>query len=367
MSLAGIIGILIVCATLLLNLLLLAGIRRRASSSGKSTVESLPVVAVLVAARNEEDTLPRCLDALLNLDYPRDKLRIWVGDDNSTDNTALILRKYAQKHPQIRKVFVTERIGNSYGKANVLAHLGREASADYFFFTDADTAVPSGWIKAMLPYFQDQTGMTVGTTLVQETSLCGALQCTDWALAQAMLKVVSDTFEPVTGMGNNMAMPVKVYREVGGFERLPPSIVEDFEMFRAVKKKGYAVEQLVLPAVTAETLPVSRISTLLHQRKRWMVGAGKIHWFLRILLVIQAAYYPALVTLLIANPIEGIFVACSKTVLQAEFIRRFLSRVERKSNIISLLTFEFYSATLSLVLIFFYFLPIKIRWKNRTY
>ncbi|MFZ9970971.1 MAG: glycosyltransferase [Bacteroidia bacterium] len=46
-----------------------------------------PQVSIWVAARNEEDNLADCLDALLNLDYPKEQLRIWVGDDQSDDRT----------------------------------------------------------------------------------------------------------------------------------------------------------------------------------------------------------------------------------------------------------------------------------------
>lgn len=367
MSIAGIIGLVLICLNLLLNAIMLAAGRLRKQQSLKLDPEFSPAISILVAARNEETTLPQCLDALLALDYPVDKVTIWVGDDSSSDNTLLILKKYAQKYPGIRYMSITEKLGKAFGKANVLAHLAREAKGDYLFFTDADTTVPRTWISELLPRFTDNTGMVVGVTLVSDQRLWAKLQCNDWALAQYMLKIVSDYHRPATGMGNNMAMSRKAYHSTGGFENIPPSIVEDFEMFRAVRQAGYRVRHVVNGAARADTLPVSGLYSLLHQRKRWMVGASRIHWFLRSLLFLQAVYYPALVLAAICYPLPALAIGLLKTALQASIIIRFLSSVKRKSDIISAVTFEFYSATLSLALIFFYLLPIRISWKNRKY
>ncbi|MEX1054626.1 MAG: glycosyltransferase, partial [Rhodothermales bacterium] len=55
----------------------------------------LPVfVSVLVAARNEEQTLGDCLEALLGQSYPRDLYEILVADDHSTDRTADVAARY---------------------------------------------------------------------------------------------------------------------------------------------------------------------------------------------------------------------------------------------------------------------------------
>ncbi|MDX1530062.1 MAG: glycosyl transferase family 2, partial [Rhodothermales bacterium] len=53
-----------------------AWLTTRAPRHAPAPAEPLPRIAVLVAARNEEDRLPRCLDALLAQDYPTDRLDI---------------------------------------------------------------------------------------------------------------------------------------------------------------------------------------------------------------------------------------------------------------------------------------------------
>ncbi|MGB3180106.1 MAG: glycosyltransferase [Cyclobacteriaceae bacterium] len=367
MSLAGDIALVIVLCVLLQNILLFIAALLRSRDADKLPPETLPKIAVLIACRNEEHTISRCLETLLSLNYPEDKLTIWVGNDESEDNTSLILRKYAQKHPRIRVVDVNEQMGHARGKANVLAHLCRRTSAEFLFFTDADTVVPQAWVMTILPHFNKGVGMVVGSTLVSADNLWGKVQRNDWALAQAMLKTVSDYFRPVTGMGNNMAISREAYLATGGYEALPPTIVEDFELFRAIKKASFSVRHLVSKPLTALTLPVDNLSRLLHQRKRWMQGALQIHWLLRGFLMLQALYYPSIILLFIFTWPLSLSLALVKSAIQIMIIAKFVNRAGRKSDIISLLIFELYSATLSLTLLFFYFLPVKIRWKNREY
>ncbi len=61
-----------------------------------------PLVSIIVPCRNEASALPRCLDALCALDYPRDRLEILVVDGQSEDDSAQLVTARAQDHPHIQ-------------------------------------------------------------------------------------------------------------------------------------------------------------------------------------------------------------------------------------------------------------------------
>jgi len=63
-----------------------------------------PSVSFLIPLRNEENTLRQCLDALLALDYPKEKTEIILAIGPSTDATRAIADEYAKAHPQIKIV-----------------------------------------------------------------------------------------------------------------------------------------------------------------------------------------------------------------------------------------------------------------------
>ena len=63
------------------------------------TLEREPNVAVVVPAWNEAAVIGRTIDTLLALDYPAERLRVYVVDDASTDETPDVVLGKAAEHP----------------------------------------------------------------------------------------------------------------------------------------------------------------------------------------------------------------------------------------------------------------------------
>jgi len=61
-----------------------------------------PKVSFLIPLLNEEKTLAQCLDSLLSLEYPAEKMEILLAIGSCIDNTWGIAEEYAKNHPQIR-------------------------------------------------------------------------------------------------------------------------------------------------------------------------------------------------------------------------------------------------------------------------
>jgi glycosyltransferase involved in cell wall biosynthesis len=61
-----------------------------------------PFVSVLLACRNEEKYIARCLDSILVNDYPKDRLEILVMDGMSMDRTRGIIHEYAKRCSSLR-------------------------------------------------------------------------------------------------------------------------------------------------------------------------------------------------------------------------------------------------------------------------
>src|SRR5512134_2439558 len=59
-----------------------------------------PLISVCVPARNEERNIRRCVEGILNQDYP--SLEVIVLDDRSTDATPEILRQLAAQNDKLK-------------------------------------------------------------------------------------------------------------------------------------------------------------------------------------------------------------------------------------------------------------------------
>lgn len=94
-------------------------------------------VSIVIPAFNEEKLIERCLKSLIDQTLPRNEYEIIVVDNNSTDKTAEIAKKYADR------VISEKRKGVLYARQIGMM----EAKSDIILRTDADGFLPRNWVK----------------------------------------------------------------------------------------------------------------------------------------------------------------------------------------------------------------------------
>ncbi|WP_266205034.1 glycosyltransferase [Pontibacter kalidii] len=327
-----------------------------------------PRISILIAARNEEHTILRCLHAIEALDYPKDKIEVLIGDDASTDKTRAVIDNFIQGKPQYTCITITQTLGKARGKANVLAHLAKIATTNYFFYTDADIAVPREWVQAMLSEMQEGVGVVTGITSIEGNSFFARLQAMDWLYALGLMQVVSDLGLRVTTMGNNMLLRRQAYEEVGGYESINFSITEDIAIFNEVLRRGWGFRNIYSPHVLALSTPAPTFTAYLQQRRRWMRGSMHLPWYMAIIFILHSAYYPVLLPFFAYTSV-GVMLAIFtfKLLLQSLYLHLCLRRLGRSVRWYLYFFFELYLVISSVILIIYFFLPLKTRWKGRKY
>lgn len=109
----------------------------------------LPTVAVLVAAYNEERHIAERIRNLLALDYPADRLRIYIGSDGSADATNRLVDE--AKHERI----VFRPFEQRRGKPSVINDLASMAQEEILVFTDANTSFEPDAVTRLVRHFGD--------------------------------------------------------------------------------------------------------------------------------------------------------------------------------------------------------------------
>ncbi|SFH35437.1 glycosyltransferase [Pontibacter chinhatensis] len=327
-----------------------------------------PAVSILIAARNEEHTILRCLQAIGALDYPKDKIEVLIGDDASTDNTRAVVEAFILGKPHYTCISITHTLGKARGKANVLAHLAKHATTDFFFYTDADIAVPPQWIKAMLSGLEDKVGVVTGITTTEGKSLFARLQTLDWLYSLGLMQVVSDVGLRVTTMGNNMLLRRQAYEQVGGYESIDFSVTEDIAIFNQVLRRGWGFRNIYDQHVLALSTPASTFTDFLQQRRRWMRGSMHLPVYMAVIFILYSAYYPVLLPFFAYTSV-GVMLAIFgfKLLLQSVFLHLCLRRLGRSARWYLYPLFELYMLISMIILILYFFLPVKISWKGRKY
>lgn len=336
--------------------------------SYKKQPDHQPNISILIAARNEEHTILRCLKAIEALQYPKDKIEVLIGNDASTDHTRAVVEAFIQDKPNYTCITITENIGRARGKANVLAHLANHTTTDFFFYTDADIAVPSNWVQTMLAEMGEGVGIVTGITTIEGRNLFAKLQAMDWLYALGLMQVVTDLGFPVSTMGNNMLIRKDAYADTGGFENLKFSVTEDVAIFNSIIRKGWGFKNIYDRSVLALSLPAGTFTDFLHQRKRWMRGSMHLPYYMVVILIMHSAYYPVLLPFFIHTS-AGIALSIFglKLIMQSIYLRVCLHRLGLSIPWWLYLLVELYFVVSSIVLIIYFLLPISFRWKGRKY
>jgi cellulose synthase/poly-beta-1,6-N-acetylglucosamine synthase-like glycosyltransferase len=100
-----------------------------------------PDVSIIIPAYNAQDTIKTCLDSMMKLDYPQEKIEIIMVDNNSTDSTWEIARGYpitVLRQMNVQSSYASRNLGIESAKGDILA------------FTDTDCSVSPQWLQNLL-------------------------------------------------------------------------------------------------------------------------------------------------------------------------------------------------------------------------
>jgi poly-beta-1,6-N-acetyl-D-glucosamine synthase len=132
----------------------------------KRLLSEWPIVAVIIAAKNEENKIRKRILNLIQQDYPEDKLQILVVSDGSTDSTANIVRDLAKEkciHSINLRVIECHP---SAGKPTALNKGVELTLGEFIVFADARQTFSKNAIKNLISNFSDSNVGCVSGELV---------------------------------------------------------------------------------------------------------------------------------------------------------------------------------------------------------
>ena len=194
------------------------------------------LVSVILPAKNEEKNIRACVEALKNQDYP--SLQLLVINDNSTDQTELILRSM-----NISYINCPPAPPGWTGKNHAL-HCGvAYAKGDWFLFTDADTRHAPQSVSAAVSYAEIY-GLDFLSLLphcIAESFLERAIQPSAMAFLGLWfpLERVNDSKSPLYfANGQYLMIRRSLYEKLGGHQAVAGEFLEDFALMHLAKESG---------------------------------------------------------------------------------------------------------------------------------
>jgi cellulose synthase/poly-beta-1,6-N-acetylglucosamine synthase-like glycosyltransferase len=127
-----------------------------------------PKVTIFVPAHNEEAVIHHSLEALLDSDYPADRLQIIPVNDRSSDSTMQIIDDFVARNPG--RIYPYHRNEGKPGKAAALKDAEQFASGEIFLVFDADYVPGRGLVRQLTaPFFDPEVGAVMGRVVPLNT------------------------------------------------------------------------------------------------------------------------------------------------------------------------------------------------------
>ncbi|OGI75576.1 hypothetical protein A3C67_00605 [Candidatus Nomurabacteria bacterium RIFCSPHIGHO2_02_FULL_42_19] len=233
--------------------------------SEKMKLAKYPAVTIVVPCWNEERTVYKTVRSLLDLNYPKDKLKIFLVDDGSTDSTWSIINKFT-KYPNIQ-IFRKEN-GGKYTALNLgLQYL----ETDFFGGLDADSFVaPESLIRIMSYYEKDPGIMAVVPSVAVHSpqNILQNAQTAEYHMGIYFKKMLSFLGAINVTPGPFTIFRKKVFDDLGPYRH--GHNTEDMEIAYRMQKNDYKIEHCNDAYVYTNT--PTTIRKLYRQRLRWIYG-----------------------------------------------------------------------------------------------
>jgi GT2 family glycosyltransferase len=185
---------------------------------------TLPYFSVIIPTKSRPKSLAACLEALSELDYPRDRFEVIVIDDGSEMPPSDVTRSFCDRLDVV--LLVQPQAGPAAARNSGVAR----AKGDFLAFTDDDCAPATDWLQRLAARFAQGKDQAVGGKTIN------GLPDDPYATASQLIVDVVYAYynaDPDCARfvaSNNLAIAKDHLQSVGGFDSSFPLAAEDRDL-----------------------------------------------------------------------------------------------------------------------------------------
>jgi len=237
---------------------------RAAAGQEKIPDGKLLGVSVIVPVWNEETTVLKTIFSLLKLNYPKDKLSIFIVDDGSTDKTWNVIQRFS-RNKQI-KLFRKE----NGGKHTALNYALEFIDSELVGCLDADSFVHPESLRRIVAQFGDKEIMAVTPSIkvFEPKGFLGLIQKAEYMFGIFLRKVFYHLNAIYITPGPLSIFRRSVFRQIGNYKHAYNT--EDMEIGMRMQKNRMKIGNVSNAFVY--TVTPATLKTLFKQRLRWVYG-----------------------------------------------------------------------------------------------
>jgi cellulose synthase/poly-beta-1,6-N-acetylglucosamine synthase-like glycosyltransferase len=298
------------------------GLRRLSPSSVPHNLR----FSVVIAARNEERNIEKCLKSVLSQTIDPSRYEVILVNDRSTDATAAIAAAIAKNRPNLSVLAILETPQGVSPKKHAVLQGILKAKEEIIVFTDADCIVPPAWLETIGMYFDDNTGLVQGITTYAEAPgmnrLFYGIQAVDFLSHAVVSAAAIGANLPLNSNANNFAFRKKAFDEANGYgvDGAVVSGDDDLLLQRIWRNTPWRIRYMTDAAAAVRTLPTQSAAGVFEQRKRW--GSKTVHYSRMQVSVLSSVFffYLAIAALFLAGFFKPVLFVVFCGMLLVKFI-----------------------------------------------
>ena len=229
-------------------------------------------ISIIVCAKNELQNLRDKLPIILSQDYPN--YEVIVVNDQSVDDTAVLLKEFEKQYPNLVVVTIDEHIKHWPGKKFALTLGIKTAKHEHLLLTDADCLPNSkNWVKQMCNNFAE-TDIILGYGGYEKKKgiLNKLIRFDTFNVAQQYLSYAL-IGQAYMGVGRNMAYKKSLFFDHKGFANHMHIASGDDDLFiQEVAKKDNVSIEITEQAHTTSAV-IEKWGEWIYQKRRHITTA----------------------------------------------------------------------------------------------
>ena len=228
-----------------------------------------PGVCVMIPAHNEENVIAATIENIMSLDY--ENFEVFVIDDRSVDNTAVVLQNLEQKYNGKLKILIRDKDAIP-GKSAVLNDAFALTDKEVICVFDADARIRKDFLRTLLPYLApEEIGAVQARKIIsnKDENLLTRCQNNEYTL-DCHYQLSRDSINGAVELrGNGFVIKRAALEEVGGWNN--NTITDDLDLSTKLHLKAWGIRYCPVAEVYEEG--ITKFLPLLKQRRRWVEGS----------------------------------------------------------------------------------------------
>jgi cellulose synthase/poly-beta-1,6-N-acetylglucosamine synthase-like glycosyltransferase len=223
-----------------------------------------PSVSVIVPVWNEETTVLKTIFSLLKLNYPKDKLSIFIVDDGSTDNTWNVVQRFSG-NKQVK--LLRKENGGKYTALNYALEF---VESDLVGCLDADSFVHPEALNRIVIQFNDPKIMAVtpSVKISEPKGILALIQKAEYIFGIFLRRVFNFLNAIYITPGPFSIFRLSVFKTIGYYRHAHNT--EDMEIAMRMQKNHMRIGNAYNAYIY--TVAPTNLFVLLKQRLRWSYG-----------------------------------------------------------------------------------------------